>query len=256
MAHIAQSKQFCDELSTTTLYPLVKRIDSTHAKEVKRRLPERKSDIFLSGFNVLLGAFIALAIALAIAKQSFYPNDTAFWQPIGLGLLLTLMTIAVGWVSWFLIDTITLALSMYRNHLRDIDVGLSRDEIVASRLRTEIHSLLQTGAEVQRPLPPLPDTAKKRIHALIRHLESNSKVRATRANFGALLGALAGVLITTADATQKFLTVQLPAQALIYINALAIGALLASLLQIRFAAKLTRLAELLERVLTLEANTT
>ena len=59
---------------------------------------------------------------------------------------------------------------------------------------------------------------------------------------------MAGLIITGSDTAQKLMQIKVPIEVPSYTVALAIGFMLGAILQTYFAARLSRLAELLERV--------
>lgn len=243
------------KLDIATLYPLVKRLDAEYAREVKSRRPEPASDVILKALALAMGVLVSAVVAAVGTKQLLGPDDVTFWQPIGQGLLIFLSGLAACWAAGFLFDIFSSALRSHRNYLRDIDSGLARDDEIAIRLRTRIQQIVVSEAGQSGRSSPI-STARtvSRLRTLVLHLNSETKIRITRANTGALLGALAGFAITTSDTLQKFGGVKVPMEVPSYTLSLAIGVMLGALLQTRFAAKISRLAELLERVADMETS--
>lgn len=184
----------------------------------------------------------------AIIKQFAYEGDQTFWNPMGLGFMIFLVVLALLWAVWFALDAVHSALTMYRTRLTGIDQALRRDDWVAAALQERIYSAQKQAANGKASSPMEPAGTCARLQQLIRHLQSECRVRLARANTGGLLGAMAGLIITGSDTAQKLMQIKVPIEVPSYTVALAIGIMLGAILQTYFAARLSRLAELLERV--------
>lgn len=233
-------------LTVEWLYPLVKQIDKAQAEEIRRRSPERVSDVVFRIISYLGAAFVGLVVLLFGLKSVLNTNDASFWNPVGSALLVVMIGLFLAWSAWIVIDMVSSIVRFYRNHLRDIDQALSRDEVVSTQLHLRIRDFINGSNS------PLPQHELVRLQAIVRHLRTDVGIRTVRANLGAILGALASVLMATYDALQKSVAVAYLPEIPAYAGAMAIGVLLGAALLMRFTGRLSRLQELLERVLLLE----
>lgn len=248
----ASTRETDQTLCVAVLYPLVAQIDKKHADAVKKRLPPRLSDTMLNIISILFAVFVGIVTLLAVFKSVFRTDDASFWNPIASGLLAALFGLFVAWAGWLVTDMLGSLVRFYRNHLRDIDQGLLKDELAAKDLYDWIKS---SGCDPEIKSSnerTLSASQLSRIEDLIRHLRCDVRIRTTRANFGAVLGALASVVMTSYDAVQKLSSAASLPEVPVYAGALSIGVLIGSALLIRFAGRLSRLTELLERVLAMD----
>ena len=146
----------------------------------------------------------------AIIKQFAYEGDQTFWNPMGLGFMIFLVVLALLWAVWFALDAVHSALTMYRTRLTGIDQALRRDDWVAAALQERIYSAQKQAANGKASSPMEPAGTCARLQQLIRHLQSECRVRLARANTGGLLGAMAGLIITGSDTAQKLMQIKVP----------------------------------------------
>ncbi|HDS1301115.1 MULTISPECIES: hypothetical protein [Stenotrophomonas maltophilia group] len=235
-------------LDVASLFNEMKEFDGAYVKARKAHSPPILSDTVLVALGIALAVLLTVIAMAAIIKQFAYEGDQTFWNPMGLGFTIFLVVLALLWAVWFAMDAVHSALTMYRTRLTGIDQALRRDDWVAAALQERIYSAQKQAANGKASSPMEPAGTCARLQQLIRHLQSECRVRLARANTGGLLGAMAGLIITGSDTAQKLMQIKVPIEVPSYTVALAIGIMLGAILQTYFAARLSRLAELLERV--------
>lgn len=124
--------------------------------------------------------------------------------------MIFLVVLALFWAVWFALDAVHSALTMYRTRLTGIDQALRRDDWVAAALQERMCSARKQTADGKASTPMEPAEACARLQLLIRHLQSECRVRLARANTGGLLGAMAGLIITGSDTAQKLMQIKVP----------------------------------------------
>ncbi|HDS1223406.1 hypothetical protein B9Y76_06630 [Stenotrophomonas maltophilia] len=235
-------------LDVASLFNEMKEFDDSYVKARKAHSAPVLSDTVLVALGIALAVLLTVIAMAAITKQFAYEGDQAFWNPMGLGFMIFLVVLALLWAAWFTLDAVHSALTMYRTRLTSIDQALRRDDWVAAALQERMYSARKQTTDGKASTSMEPAEACARLQLLIRHLQSECRVRLARANTGGLLGAMASLIITGSDTAQKLMQIKVPIEVPSYTVALAIGFMLGAILQTYFAARLSRLAELLERV--------